>query len=885
MIISWVSGLLRHRTGRLAATAAGIALAVALVAALGSFLTASKSTMTARAARSVAVAWQAEVQSGADPHTVLAMVRATDGVRGAEPVGFARSTGFQATEAGSTQSTGPGVVLGLPDTYRQTFPGAVRPLTGTATGVLLAQQTAANLHVVPGDTVTIGLPGSAPAHVTVAGIVDLPQADSLFQKVGAPPPSQPAAPPDNVILLPQALFARLTAPVAAVDPAAVTTQIHIARDAPLPADPAAAYTAVTSAARNLEARTSGAVVVGDNLGAALDAARKDALYAQVLFLFLGVPGAVLAALLTAAVAGAGADRRRREQALLRTRGLRPRQVAALAGAEAAVVGVGGGLLGVGIAALAGRAAFKSASFGASTASTLAWSGVALLLGLTVAGTAVLLPTVRDLRLGTVTAARREVGRARSPRWMRFGVDFALLAVSLLVFRAASGNQYALVLAPEGVPSISVSYWAFLGPCLLWLGAALLLWRLAHLALAHGRRLLTLLARPLTGTLAGTTAASMSRRRRPLARAIVLLALALSFAASTAVFNATYRQQAEVDARLSNGADVTVTQSPGAGVGPSAAASLHVAGVRHVEPLQHRFAYVGADLQDLYGVRPATISTATSLPDTYFAGGTARSLMARLTARPDALLVSEETVKDFRLAPGDTVNLRLQDGRTHTLRTVPFHYAGIVKEFPTAPKDSFLVANADYVARSTGDDSVGAFLLDTGGAHQSTTAAALRRRLGTAATVTDLTQTRSAVGSSLTSVDLAGLTRIELGFAVLLAAASGGIVLALGLAERRRTFALATVLGARPRQLRGLVLTEAVILTAGGLAGGALIGWSLSKMLVKVLTGVFDPPPATIAVPWAYLLLTALATIAALTAAALNAARHSSRPPVEELREL
>ncbi|MFC0843625.1 hypothetical protein ACFH04_07765 [Streptomyces noboritoensis] len=150
MIISWVSGLLRHRTGRLAATAAGIALAVALVAALGSFLTASKSTMTARAVRSVAVAWQAEVQSGADPHTVLAMVRATDGVRGAEPVGFARSTGFQATEAGSTQSTGPGVVLGLPDTYRQTFPGAVRPLTGTATGVLLAQQTAANLHVVPG---------------------------------------------------------------------------------------------------------------------------------------------------------------------------------------------------------------------------------------------------------------------------------------------------------------------------------------------------------------------------------------------------------------------------------------------------------------------------------------------------------------------------------------------------------------------------------------------------------------------------------------------------------------------------------------------------------------------------------------------------------------
>ena len=33
-------------------------------------------------------------------------------------------------------------------------------------------------------------------------MVDLPQADTLFQKVGAPAQSQPTAPPDNVLLLP-----------------------------------------------------------------------------------------------------------------------------------------------------------------------------------------------------------------------------------------------------------------------------------------------------------------------------------------------------------------------------------------------------------------------------------------------------------------------------------------------------------------------------------------------------------------------------------------------------------------------------------------------------------------------------------------------------------
>ena len=882
MNTAWAGGLARHRTGRLLAALAGVALAVALVAALGSFLTASKATMTQRAVRSVAVDWQVEVQPGADPQSMLSLVRKAPGIHHAVPVGFAHSSAFTAQVQGSTQTTGPGMVLGLPDGYQKLFPGEIRPLSGSTSGVLLAQQTASNLHVAPGDTIGIRLPGTGVRQVRVAGVVDLPQADSLFQKVGAPTQSQPTAPPDNVLLLPSATFASLTAQAPA---AGVTTQIHAARDATLPSDPASAFTTVTRAAHNLEARASGAAIVGNNLGAALDSARQDALYAQILFLFLGVPGALLAAALTAAVASAGGERRRQEQALLRLRGLRPGRIAALSGLEAALVGITGGGAGLGIAALTGRLAFGSASFGTSAGSWILWYALAFVLGATVAAGAVLVPALRDLRGVTVADTRRAGRRTGSVWWMRYGLDFALLIGSWLIFRASSGNQYALVLAPEGVPSISVSYWAFLGPALLWIGAALLLWRLTLFALAHGRAVLTRLSRPLAKNLAGTTAAVLSRRRRPLARSVVLLALAVSFAISTATFNATYKQQAEVDARLTNGADVTVTEPPGAQTPPSAAASLKVSGVRHVEPLQHRFAYVGSDLQDLYGVRPDTIASATSLQDAYFSGGTAGTLMRKLAKQPDALLVSAETVTDFQLSPGDTVNLRIQDARTKTLRTVPFHYVGVAKEFPTAPKDSFFVANASYVAQATGSGAVGTFLLDTGGTDQKQIAAHLRGQFGTRATVTDLTQSRGTVGTSLTSVDLAGLTRIELAFAVLLAAGAGGLVLALGLAERRRTFAIATVLGATRRQLRGMVLTEAILLTTGGLAGGALIGWALSEMLVKVLTGVFDPPPAALAVPGAYLALTAFAATAAVLAAALNGVRRAARPAVEELRDL
>lgn len=885
MTWTWVHGLLRKRAARLTAVAAGIAVAVALLGSLGAFLAVSKATMTARAASGVAVDWQVEVRSGADPGAVLGIVRSAAGVGRALPVGFAQTTGFSAT-AGTTQTTGPGVVLGVPDDYASVFRGELRSLAGPGTGVLLAQQTAANLHARPGDTVSVGRAGLAPVRIRVDGVVDLPQADSLFQKVGAPFGAQPVAPPDNVLLLPQSRWHQVFDPLAEARPDLVTQQIHVSRTHRLPADPAAAFTAVTAAAHNLEAHSAGGAAVGDNLGAALDSARQDAAYSQVLFLFLGLPGAVLAGLLTAAVTSAGATRRRREQSLLRTRGASGRQLLALAAVEAAVVGVAGSLAGLAGAALVGKLAFGSARFGATTATALGWTALAALGGLTIAAATVLLPAGRDMRESTVAAGRVTVGRHRSPWWARYGMDLLLLAGAAAVFGVTGRNGYQLVLAPEGVPAISVSYWAFTGPALLWTGAALLAWRLSDLMLGRGRRLLASGLRPLAGGLAATVASGMSRQRRPLARAIVLLALAVSFAVSTATFNATYRQQAEADAQLTNGADVTVTQSPGAVAGPGAAATIaSTPGVQAVEAVQHRFAYIGSDLQDLYGVRPGTITKATALQDAYFTGGTAKQLTGILAARPDSILVSAETVKDFQLSPGDRINLRLQDGRTKQFTTVPFHYAGVVKEFPTAPKDSFFVANSAYVAQKTGNDAIGVFLVDTGGRHIAAVADRIRTRLGPSATVTDLATTRTTVGSSLTAVDLAGLTRVELAFALVLAAASGGLVLALGLAERRRTFAIATALGATGRQLRGFVYGEAAVLTTGGLLAGAISGWLLSRMLVKVLTGVFDPPPAALSVPWLYLITVVVITVAALTAVSVAAIRLARRPAISVLREL
>jgi putative ABC transport system permease protein len=879
-------GLIARRGARLVATAAGIAIAVALLASIGTFLSASKATMTQRAVSTVSVDWQVEAQPGASTSTVLATTKAAPGVRGALPVEFASASGFASTTGASTQTTGPGVVLGLPARYRAMFPRVIRDLAGSSTGVLIAQQTAANLHAAPGDSITIERAGLAPVSVRVDGVVDLPQADSLFQKVGLPSGAQPQAPPDNVLLVPAPRWHQVFDPLASIRPDLVHTQVHVLRSHQLPPDPSAAFSRVSGAARNLEVKLAGSGLVGDNLGATLSAARSDALYAQVLFLFLGLPGAVLAGLLTAAVAASGGERRRREHALLRARGATTRDLVGLGVIEAIFVGGVGALLGLGVAAFVGQLAFGTADFGATTTSAIVWGAASAALGLAIAGAAVVVPAWRDARALTVASARQTVGRARAPRWARFGLDGILLGLGALVFWLTSRNGYSLVLAPEGTPAISVSYWALAGPAFVWVGAGLLAWRVADWFLTHGRRAVAWIVRPFSGVLAETIAAAMARQRRLLARALALVALTVAFAASTAVFNSTYHQQSEIDARLTNGADVTVTESPGTSVGPAAAARLaRVPGVRAVEPIQHRFAYVGADLQDLYGVRPTTIVDATKLQDAYFQGGSARGLMNTLAAHPDGVLVSDETVKDFQLHLNDRLNLRLQDGRTKQFTTVAFRYVGVVKEFPTAPRDSFFVANASYIAKHTGSNAVGAFLIDTGGGATKSVVARVRAVVGTSATVTDLATSRRVVGSSLTAVDLSGLTRVELGFALVLAAAATGLVLALGNAERRRTFAIASALGARTRQIGGFVWSEAAYVTIGGLALGAVGGWVLSHMLVKVLTGVFDPPPAALAVPWIYLGAVAAIAGCAIAVASVAALRSANRPAVTVLRDL
>lgn len=52
-----------------------------------------------------------------------------------------------------------------------------------------------------------------------------------------------------------------------------------------------------------------------------------------------------------------------------------------------------------------------------------------------------------------------------------------------------------------------------------------------------------------------------------------------------------------------------------------------------------------------------------------------------------------------------------------------------------------------------------------------------------------------------------------------------------------------------------------------------------------MTGVFDPPPETLSVPWVYLTLLVVAAVASTGAALVGAQLVSARSKIEDLRDI
>ncbi len=255
-------------------------------------------------------------------------------------------------------------MFGFDEAYRERDPsirivdGSYEPGHG-----LLSAEAARALGVGVGDVVQLRVPGrAAPLAVPISGITDLTQAKSLFYSRQGQQLEQFVYLRNSLVVGPEVFAASI---VPAFQNATTTggrtirsqpileVDVAVERE-PLDADPGTALAQTTAIGRAVTDIAPGQDTLIDNISNALMVARDDARVAKRMFVFLGLPGALLAAILTSYAGGVLAGALRREQAILRIRGANRRDLLRMHALRSLILAASGSLLGVGPRAGLGR---------------------------------------------------------------------------------------------------------------------------------------------------------------------------------------------------------------------------------------------------------------------------------------------------------------------------------------------------------------------------------------------------------------------------------------------------------------------------------------------------------------------------------------------------
>ena len=387
--LTWLRGLLAHRRGRLLATAAGVAVAVALLASIGSFLSATtvEDDHSARS-RGYRSTGRSRPRAGANPPTSSRRSRRQPGVARALPVRLRRPpagsrpppAARRRAPARARCSASRRLRAGVP----RRDPRALGQRHGRAARPADRRQPARPAGRHRQDRARPAAPGHA-SRSTASSTCRPPTRCS--SRSARPSARSRRRRRTTSSCCPRRVFARARARRAGHDAGPRASRPPPARQ------PAARPSPRSPGTRATSRRSSPAAgLVGDNLGTALDQARQDALYAELLFLFLGVPGAVLAGLVTAVDRFRG----RRAATARRRAAAHPRRLDAPARADRAGRDRAGRRprhrrRARRRAARSARGQFGTASFGAGTLAAALWAGGAALAGVAIAAASIALP--------------------------------------------------------------------------------------------------------------------------------------------------------------------------------------------------------------------------------------------------------------------------------------------------------------------------------------------------------------------------------------------------------------------------------------------------------------------------------------------------------------
>ena len=736
----------------------------------------------------------------------------------------------------------------------------VRAVNGSLTDGALLDQSIRNFapSFAHARTLTIDLPGGGrqPLTLPVAGTADLRHALPTWFSIPAGDVQGDIALVPRAVVIPYSRFeqtllpalrAKLgpTTPVlnpALTDLPPVSLEAHIAvSHRAYPSDPATAV-GWSDALRHLLERqpAPGSILVTDNAAEPLLEASADATNAKILFLLLGIPGALVAAALGLASQSALAEAQRREDGLLRLRGATEGQLLRLGFANAVVTGLIGSAVGLLVALLAVSAVEGQAVWHGISGGNLALA-MLVAVGIGIATTCVrLFLLMRASRRSQVVAERHILERGWRPLWLRAYLDLAAIGVGLIILliNLASGGLHQDPISPSGGSTIGLSFYVLLAPIALWIGLTLFAVRLM---LAGLRRWTDPdRSRPLNSW-RGAGLRWFGRRPARTGVALVLGALAVAFGTEVVAFVATYGTARQADAQAAFGSDLRVTPGDPLYTLPKLGHSVAAA-----TPVREVPVRAGTDRKNVLMIDLTSYAKSTTVTPTMTSG----SGLAALQRDPSAVLVAKEIATDFAVAPGDNLPVTFFPDDQDKSRNINLHVAGVFRSFPpsnpyaelvtsTAAIPPYLLPSPDfYLARTAPGrpPQVVASLLD----HMP----AVQNRFS----ISTLSRQSSPAARSLTALNLDGLKTIEAVGAALIAAIGVAVLGAFMVFERRREFALLEAIGAERSQIITAPAQEGAIAVLGSIVIGVPLGLGLGMVVVRILGLFFTLPPPLLTVP-------------------------------------
>lgn len=773
-------------------------------------------------------------------------------------------------------------IFGFDVSYMEQDP-TVKVIEGelVAGEALISAEAAEALGVGIGDPISISLPDRSELELPISGLVDLTQARSLFASRQGENLETFVYYPYSVIVDP-ATFAEAVLPTferaitARGDfiksPPVREIDLQIQREL-LDAEPAAALLQTQRIAREiaratsdtetlLDNTTSNYSFLLDNISNTLEVASNDAAVAKRMFLFLSIPGAMLAALLGAYAGIVLAGAQRREQATLRIRGASRQNLLWMLLLRVAAITAVGALVGVALGFASVAAVLGYDALTRATATSLATSAI---LG-TVAG---LIATGLALYATGRWAIDSEISRdrtstpGRAPLWQRYWLDLvglaAVIIATILVvnsggFQGEAGSVYEgrAVQLPLGLLFLPIG---------AWVAGSLFGGRIFGGALSWLRTTKPKTVRPLSLLYWR----SLKRRAWSLVDVTLILGMIVALATSLAVFTASYDGAKAADARYTLGADLKIIPSPASKQKYTVedASTFAVEGVDAVIPVVFGVHNVvlrserTTEVANLAALDPALYAEIATFDDTHFSSESAEESLMTIAEQPEGLLLSEDMAEFLNVEEGDTVWVLLARA-TEDQVEVEMELVGLYTQLPGFPDGVDALMNIalhteeleattpSFFLGKTNEPSALALAEATTTLHNGV-AASEDLRVDTRLTALAKDQ------SSLASLNINGLLRLDSAYSLAMGTVAIAIFVFGLLLQRRREYVTLRAQGMAPRSIRTFIGAEAGTAALVGCVVGVPVGLVMGYYLISVLRPLFVLEPIYI-VPFGSLVL-------------------------------